>query len=432
MALILNNRYPGRANAPSAAYPQGSFKNRTAPGVFDGTYFEQDWANDWLAFFSSLIDAAGLTPNGLVDEVGASQYFDALQSISQAYQTYGLGIAVMPNIGNMDAGDKLSGFYRYQNGSSSGTTPTGLPGDFLVHVLKHNSLTRQTAYEVLTGAGQTSARAWTRQINGATVGAWSQILSPDTTPFPPSHISGLTLANDGGAPNTTISVGAGAARDSLDAVNIRITSALRGILQAAGSWAAGDNQNKLDAGARANSTTYHVFLIRKVSDGSGDILFSLSATSPTMPGGYSGFRRIGRIATDGSGNIRAFKDRGNGHFDWVTPIIEVTATGVANGTSLLTLTGLGGVGVRARINMLVSGDGVSMRATATDVTDASIGSTATTYIGGIIGETSAGSDSGAGEVEVFTDTSGQIRIRFLTSSGNVSYRVLTMGWEEVR
>lgn len=81
MAVKLNETYPGRANNPSAAYPQGSFKNRTAPGAQDGTYLEQQWANDMWGFLSSLIDGAGLTPNGLVDQVGASQYFDAMTKL---------------------------------------------------------------------------------------------------------------------------------------------------------------------------------------------------------------------------------------------------------------------------------------------------------------------------------------------------------------
>jgi len=81
MALNLPNKYPGRFNAPSAGYPQGSFKNRTAPGALDGSYLEKDWANDKEGFFQSLIAAAGIVPNELVDKVGASQYFDALQQV---------------------------------------------------------------------------------------------------------------------------------------------------------------------------------------------------------------------------------------------------------------------------------------------------------------------------------------------------------------
>ena len=84
MSLKLNERYPGRYNNPSADYPLGSFKNRTAPGAKNGSYLEQDWANDKEGFFQSLLSLAGITPNGSVDKVGASQFFDALQKLKQS------------------------------------------------------------------------------------------------------------------------------------------------------------------------------------------------------------------------------------------------------------------------------------------------------------------------------------------------------------
>lgn len=83
MALKLNERYPGRFNNPDAAYPQGSFKNRTTPTAKDGSYLEKDWANDKEGFFQSLIASAGVVPDGLPDEVGASQYFFSLIQIIQ-------------------------------------------------------------------------------------------------------------------------------------------------------------------------------------------------------------------------------------------------------------------------------------------------------------------------------------------------------------
>ncbi|WP_141229016.1 hypothetical protein [Pseudomonas fragi] len=83
MTIKLNERYPGRFNNPTAGYPQGSFKNRTTPTAKDGSYLEKDWANDKEGFFQSLLSAAGVTANGAVDAVGASQLFDALQSLKQ-------------------------------------------------------------------------------------------------------------------------------------------------------------------------------------------------------------------------------------------------------------------------------------------------------------------------------------------------------------
>lgn len=259
---------------------------------------------------------------------------------------------------------------------------------------------------------------------------YSKAESDNLLPF--GYFYGFLLSNNGASPNTSVDVGMGQAKDSTNTNSMFLSSTLVGILQTSGSWTAGNNQNKLDTGARTSNTTYHVFVIRKTSDGSTDILFSLSATAPTMPAGYSGFRRIGRIVTDASNNIRRFFDRGNGRFDWLDPIIEVTATGVANGSSLLTLTGMSGANPVAITNFIVSGDGVTFRALPSDVTDSAINSTVTTYTGGAIGETSAGSDSGAGLAQVTCNSTGQIRIAYRTSSGNVSYRLLTMGWLEVR
>lgn len=81
-------------------------------------------------------------------------------------------------------------------------------------------------------------------------------------------------------------------------------SAITGkIIQASGSWTAGSSANGLDTGARANSTWYHEFAIKKDSDGTNDILYSTSRTSPSLPSGYTLVAWLGKVKTDGSGNI---------------------------------------------------------------------------------------------------------------------------------
>lgn len=81
MAIKLDVRYPGRATAANTDYPQGSFKDRSAPGVLDGSYLEKDWANDQLAVFQAALRDAGLTPNGVVDTSVASQYYTAFKAM---------------------------------------------------------------------------------------------------------------------------------------------------------------------------------------------------------------------------------------------------------------------------------------------------------------------------------------------------------------
>lgn len=99
MSLKLNERYPGRFDNPTADYPQGSFKNRTAPEAKDGSYLEKDWANDKEGFFQSLLEVAGIEPSGDVDKVGSSQFFNALLKLAQdqsgvAFTTSGAGPAL--------------------------------------------------------------------------------------------------------------------------------------------------------------------------------------------------------------------------------------------------------------------------------------------------------------------------------------------------
>lgn len=81
MALKRNERYPGRFSNPTTEQPQGAFKNRTAPSAQDGSYLEQDWANDWSGFFGRLLTVADITANGDVDTALSSQYYDALDSL---------------------------------------------------------------------------------------------------------------------------------------------------------------------------------------------------------------------------------------------------------------------------------------------------------------------------------------------------------------
>lgn len=81
MAIYRDTRYPGRFATRTTNYPQGAFKNKSAPSATDGSYAEQDWLNDWDGFFGRLLTVAGITPNGNVDSANSSQYYDALMTL---------------------------------------------------------------------------------------------------------------------------------------------------------------------------------------------------------------------------------------------------------------------------------------------------------------------------------------------------------------
>jgi hypothetical protein len=126
---------------------------------------------------------------------------------------------------------------------------------------------------------------------------------------PRGHIDGLILSNSAGDLDHDISIAPGNARDSTDAYTLALAAAL--IKQLDSGWSAGTNAGGLDAGSIGASAVYYVWLIRKDSDGSIDALFSLSATAPTMPAGYTYKRRIMTIRTDSSSKIIPFNQDGD-------------------------------------------------------------------------------------------------------------------------
>ena len=143
MALKLNERYPGRFNNPTSEYPQGSFKNRTTPTAKDGSYLEQDRANDKEGFFQSLLSLAGIVPSGVADKVGASQYFDGLIKILKS-STYAVDtgsantyvVAFLPAIFALTDGAILRIKAKTANSGASTFSPNGLTAKPLVGLNK--------------------------------------------------------------------------------------------------------------------------------------------------------------------------------------------------------------------------------------------------------------------------------------------------------
>jgi hypothetical protein len=81
MALIPANSYPGQIVTPGGSYPLGKARNEVVEGDGSGTPLEQDWLNDLFGFEQALLAAAGITASGAPDQVGASQYLAAVQSL---------------------------------------------------------------------------------------------------------------------------------------------------------------------------------------------------------------------------------------------------------------------------------------------------------------------------------------------------------------
>lgn len=118
----------------------------------------------------------------------------------------------------------------------------------------------------------------------------------------------ITAGNNSSTPNTDIDFFVGTMTFS-DGSGQALSTAMTKRLQATGSWSAGNNGNMLLSGARANSSTYHLFAMYK-TDGTVDYgaLLGVAATDPNptsvLPSGYTKYQYIMSLITDGTGNIR--------------------------------------------------------------------------------------------------------------------------------
>jgi len=151
---------------------------------------------------------------------------------------------------------------------------------------------------------------------GATLG-WRifSVFIRQQYPYPSGFIYGLNLTR-----NSTdgIDIAVGSCRNTGNTSNIDLTSAFSNKLLA-NTWAVGSGSNGLDTGTVSISTWYYVWIIRKETNGTIDFLFSLSATAPTMPAGYTIKRIIGAVYRNFSGNIESFYQYGD-YFYWNAPV----------------------------------------------------------------------------------------------------------------
>ena len=110
-----------------------------------------------------------------------------------------------------------------------------------------------------------------------------------------NYIAGLELTLNAADPSNDIDIAAGEARDAANTEDMVLASAL--VKQTNAAWAVGTNAGGLDTGALAANTQYYVWLIKRTDTGVVDVLFSLSASSPTLPTNYDKKRVIGSFKT---------------------------------------------------------------------------------------------------------------------------------------
>ncbi|MGK3121147.1 phage tail-collar fiber domain-containing protein [Pseudomonas corrugata] len=320
-----------------------------------------------------------------------------------------------------------------------GTLPIpGLLGT-LLHQERGSSNGR---WQLFSGSNGRLYYRWASYGDGAW-SAWDPMVTESTydslATSTAGYLYGLTMANQAAAPTTTVTVSPGVARSTGNDATITLPASMAGVLQTAGAWAAVSGGNKLDTGARAANAWYHLFVIKKASDGTGNLLFSLSASAPTLPAGYGSFRRIGAVKTDGSGNIIPFINVGR-EFYFSTAMKDVASSTPASstgsaGSATLTLSAPSGVRVNLKGHVAMSCIGAFVHIRPTDsnaVTMAFVTGAIPAWQAGI-GANTSDVDYLAFPFECLTDVSSAVVMQWaMASSGGTGYyAVTTLGYTEL-
>lgn len=202
--------------------------------------------------------------------------------------------------------------------AGSGNTPTVVSADFL-------NMLQEELMAIVLDAGIAPDKTIHNQVllSIKTIGANSA-----------GSLFGMTTSNTPGLETTSTSIAIGQARDSTNTANIVLAAPIAKLLTAV--WAAGSgNGGRDNAGALANGQTWHLFVILNPASGAVDALYSQSPTAPTLPAGFTKFRRIGAVVLDAAATtIRAYSQSGD-HFEYKLRSTDFAAQANGAGVSYL-------------------------------------------------------------------------------------------------
>jgi hypothetical protein len=193
------------------------------------------------------------------------------------------------------------------------------------------------------------------------------------------------------------------------------------------NWVVGNDQGGLDTGTVAADTWYHCYAIYNPVSKNVDFLFSTSASSPTLPTGYTKKKRVGSILTNSSSNILGFIQKEK-HFYYKDPILDFSVSSSASRTNQTISTPLGFKSI-AFANVYWSGTGRDTYFSSPEATDLAPSSTVSPLISlsNIAGLADTG--LGFGDFQVMTDSSSQISLR--SSGTGATIRFATLGYIDI-
>ncbi|MCO6407375.1 hypothetical protein [Hoeflea alexandrii] len=242
------------------------------------------------------------------------------------------------------------------------------------------------------------------------------------------HLSGLRLANNSGDATNDIDIAAGsAASDGATPVLMTLAAGLTKRMDAA--WAVGTNNGGWLDGTSMPDGTGHAFLIQRSDTGVVDIGVSASLT-PTLPTSYDRKRRIGSIIRL-SGAIRPFLQDGD-NFWLAAPVRDVASTNPGTSAVTYPLSVPVGVNVIAAVNAGGTNGSSNWYGIVSSLDVADAVPTSTSYNCSSYNNTNSANNLHLNQVEVRTNTSGQVRGRISASGASDQFQINTLGWRDSR
>lgn len=315
------------ANIPMANYKFTGLGNGSARNDSIALGQVQDGTYTYLGTTSGSADAYTLTPSPSITAYATTQQFTAKINATNLTTTPYLQISAIANPTTTAVIKKLSA-----TKTEIAVEASDLLVDGIYHFQRNSA---NDAWIVLN-----PEKAFFNATNLTKATSTAQGINYLSLPANP-----ITVGNNSSTPNTDIDFFAGVMNfhdDSGQALSTAMTKRL----QSTGSWSAGNNGNMLLSGARANSSTYHLFAIYK-TDGTIDYgaLLGVAGTTPdptsVLPTGYTKYEYIASLLTDASGNIRrgsySFRLDGSYDFEFNTPVESRTFSAAPTTATLQTV-----------------------------------------------------------------------------------------------
>ena len=411
-----NATMTGRVTAPDVNYPYASSKDETSPGAGDGTPYFKGRADDLFGFQQALLKAANIVPNGNADTAVLSEYMESLVEIASGravnYDESGIVNAYVLDVKTDQQGprsyfDGLTVVF-YPTNSNTGASTVN------VHSLGIKNITDTAS------GGELPANTRIELVYNSTSGEFEITVSA-AEPVTAGQIFGLGMQNAADTDHD-IFFDVGVCADSTNLFNLELGTALTKQIDA--TWLAGNNVGGLFTGVVAINTWYHCFIIQKDSDGSIDCGFDTSVTAVNIPAGYTAYRRIGSVFTDGAANILPFQQDGD-YFEWSAAVSEFDANPSTGSRTLVTVQTPPDVKCMARFAGSYASGGTTTNVFA-KVTDPDLPDVAANAVNHsfMCGGTTGGYSNGS-RCEVMTNTSSQVGLRgshaFVVGLGCIGY-----------